>query len=81
MEIAVCVKLDPDKSASFNPEGEHYNLRVLEFIKRKPYHKGMVGNFCPHYCKYEHREWLIHGSVDYAYMHGYSGDAHIIVEE
>lgn len=42
---------------------------VLEVIDRKPFSKGMFGNFCPHYCRYKGKEYMIHGGIDYAYMH------------
>lgn len=81
MDISVCRKIDPDKSHCLDPQGkEHYNLTVLETIDRKPFNKGFMGNFVPHWARYKGKEYLVHGSIDYAYMHGFDNDAYIVID-
>jgi hypothetical protein len=57
-----------------------YNLEHIEDIDRKIFHKGFVGNFVPHYCRYKNKVHSVHGSIDHAYMHGYNYDAYIVIE-
>lgn len=49
-------------------------------ITRKPFIKGFFGNFVPHYCRYKRQVYMIQGSIDYAYMHGYEEDAYIVIK-
>lgn len=42
----------------------------VETVERKPFHKGFFGNFVPHYVRYKTQVYLLHGGIDYAYMHG-----------
>jgi len=49
----------------------------IKTIQREPFNKGFVGNFVPHWCRYKGKIWLIKGSIDHAYMHGYENDAYI----
>ena len=70
MKIHVCKKNDPEKYHCYDPyKGEHYNLTEIETIDRKPFNKGFVGNFVPHWCRYKNKVYLIHGGIDYSYMH------------
>lgn len=55
------------------------NEELVDTIDRKPFNKGFVGNFIPHWARYKNQEYLIQGSIDYAYMHGFNNDAHIII--
>jgi hypothetical protein len=43
---------------------------VVEVVERKPFHKGFVGNFVPHYVRYKNTIHYLFGGIDYAYMHG-----------
>lgn len=69
MKIHVCEKLEQGKYHAYDSVGKHYNLRVLETINRKPFNKGFVGNFVPHWVRYKTKKYLVHGGIDYAYMH------------
>ena len=42
---------------------------LIEVVERKP-HAEMCGNFNPHWVRYHGKDWLVHGGIDYAYMHG-----------
>ena len=55
------------------------NEELIETIDRKPFNKGFFGNFVPHWCRYKKKVYLVHGSIDYAYMHGFDDDAYIII--
>jgi hypothetical protein len=50
---------------------------VIEIIERKPFHKGFVGNFVPHWVRYKGKTYLLKGGIDYAYMHGEPLEAYI----
>ena len=67
----------------FKSDAEHFlsNEILVEEIDRKPFNSGFMGNFIPHWCRYKNRVYLIHGSIDYAYMHGFDDDAYIIIRE
>ena len=54
--------------------------KFIETIYRKPFNKGFLGNFIPHWCRYKRKVYLVRGSIDYSYMHGYDNDAYIVVE-
>lgn len=58
----------------------YVNNIYFKTINRKPFNKGFMGNFVPHYCRYKNEVHLIIGSIDYAYMHGYENDARIDVK-
>lgn len=76
MKIQVCKKIDPEKYHHDD------NREVIETIERKPFNRGFIGNFVPHWCKYKGREYLIHGGIDYAYMHDVDETGfYIIVDE
>ena len=75
MKIQVCKKKDESKHHCW-PD---YNLDLIETINRKPFNKGFFGNFVPHWCRYKNQEYLVHGSIDHAYMHGFDNDAYIVV--
>lgn len=80
MRIHVCKKIDPDKHHSFDPYvKDHYNLEEISIIERKPFNKGSVGNFIPHFCRYKNKKYLVHGGIDYAYMHDVNPDGFYIV--
>ncbi len=79
MEITVCRKIDLNKYHCLSLDGDHYNLAVVEVIDRKPFHKGFCGNFVPHWVRYKCKKYLVHGSIDSAYMHGYRNDAYIVI--
>ena len=53
--------------------------KVIEVIKRTPFHKGFVGNFVPVYVRYNSQPYFLHGGWDYAYMHGTPTEAWIEV--
>lgn len=53
--------------------------KVIEVIKRIPFHKGFVGNFVPVYVRYKSKVYFLHGGWDYAYMHGTPTEAWIEV--
>jgi len=55
------------------------NEILVEEVNRKPFNKGFVGNFVPHWCRYKGKKYLVQGSIDHAYMHGFEDDAYIIV--
>ena len=55
------------------------NKKLVEVIDRKPFNRGFIGNFIPHWCRYKGKEHLIHGSIDHAYLQGYQDDAYIIL--
>lgn len=44
---------------------------LVEVIDRKPFHRGFLGNFVPHYARYKGKVYLLRGDLDYAYMHGH----------
>ena len=76
MKINVCKLKDKSKYHCW-PD---YNLALIETIDRKPFNKGFFGNFVPHWCRYKREVYLVHGSIDYAYMHGFDNDAYIVVD-
>jgi len=39
-------------------------------IKRKPIIKGFIGNFIPHWARYQKKTYIIQGGIDYEYMRG-----------
>lgn len=57
------------------PDEKYYE----KTINRKPFHNGFVGNFVPHFTRYNRSLYLIHGSIDSAYMQGYDDDAYIVL--
>lgn len=64
-------------------DGEWYlkdKMELIEIIERKPFHRGFLGNFVPHYCRYKGQVYSIYGSIDHAYIHGYSNDAYICID-
>jgi len=81
MEINVCEKIDQNLSEYFdqNGNGEHYNLKEIEIINRKPFNRGFFGNFVPHYVRYKNKEYILHGGIDYAYMHGQPSFNYIVI--
>lgn len=64
----------------FENEEECPDCKMIETIDRKPFNKGWFGNFVPYWCRYKRKLYLIHGSIDYSYMHGYALDAYIVIE-
>lgn len=81
MKIHVCREIDKDKFHGFDPDRKnHYNLELVETINRKPFHKGFVGNFVPHYCRYKNKEYYVFGGIDYAYMHDIDRNGLYIIE-
>ncbi len=46
------------------------NGKKITVIKRRPVVKGFVGNFVPHWARYNNEIYLIKGGIDYEYMHG-----------
>ncbi len=46
------------------------NGKRVSIIRRNPIVKGFFGNFIPHWARYQKKVYLIHGGIDYAYMHG-----------
>ena len=75
MKINVCKKIDKSKYQCW-PD---YNLELIETIDRKPFNKGFIGNFVPHWARYKNEVYLVHGSIDHAYMHGFDNDAYIVI--
>lgn len=65
---------DPDH---YIPEENHY----IETIERKPFNRGWMGNFVPHWTRYKRNIYLVKGSLSYSYMHGYDNDAYIVINE
>ena len=80
MKVMVCRKRDKDKYHHYTPPTGFYNLKLIEEIDRKVFNKGFFGNFVPHYCRYKNEVYLVHGSIDHSYMHGYDNDAYIVIE-
>lgn len=74
-KISIKVFQELENSNSWNTA----TMKFIETIKCKPFNKGFVGNFVPHWCKYKGKNYLIRGSIDYSYMHGYDNDAYIIL--
>ena len=54
--------------------------KVLKVINRKPFHNGFVGNFVPHWVRYNKKEYLLKGGIDSAYIQGEPPEAYIEVE-
>ena len=46
------------------------NGKVLKVIDRTPFHNGFVGNFVPHWVRYNTKEYLLRGGMDCAYLQG-----------
>jgi len=42
----------------------------VTIIRRKPIVEGFVGNFIPHWARYQKKVYRIQGGIDYEYMHG-----------
>ena len=78
MKIHICRKIDEDKFHSFSVDGD--NLELVEIVDRKPFHRGFVGNFVPHYCRYKNKEYYVFGGIDYAYMHDIDRNGLYIIE-
>ena len=55
------------------------NEELIDTIERKPFNKNFFGNFVPHWCRYKKKVYLVQGSIDHAYMHGFDDDAYIII--
>ena len=54
--------------------------KVLGMINRKPFNRGMMGNFCPHWVRYKKKEYLLHGGIDSSYIQDKQIEAYIEVE-
>jgi len=84
MKVKVFRRIDKDMMFHYYPDKEGnpvtYNLEHIEDIDRKVFHKGFVGNFVPHWCRYKNKEYSVHGSIDHAYMHNYNNDAYIVIK-
>lgn len=80
MKINICIKLNPDKYHHFDPYNrKHYNLMQVGVIDRKLFNKGFCGNFVPHWVRYKRKQFLVHGGIDYAYMHNVEMNGFYIV--
>ena len=75
MRIRVYKKCD----RHYIPDENCKDCELIETIDRKPFNKGFIGNFIPHWVRYKNEKHLILGSIDYAYMHGYENDAYIAI--
>lgn len=51
----------------------------LGTIERKPFHKGFVGNFVPHWVRYLCKVYQLQGGWDTAYIRGKPDEAYIEV--
>ncbi len=70
MKLNLCMKLNPNSHHCFDPYNRrHFNLMQVGVIDRKVFNKGFFGNFVPHWARYKGKELLVHGGIDYNYMH------------
>jgi len=72
MKIEVRTKKDYIK----NTGGE-----IIKIIDRKPFNYGFMGNFIPHWVRYQNKEYLLKGGIDAAYIQGEQEEAYIKINQ
>ncbi len=55
------------------------NEKLVTIINRVVYHRGWVGNFVPHFCRYKNQEYQVFGGIDYGYMHEHDNSNNYII--
>ena len=80
MGKSISIKVMKRVSKEISPNCTQYDMEEIELINRIPFNRGFIGNFVPHYCRYQSKVHLIRGSIDYSYMHGFDNDAYIVID-
>ena len=62
-------------------EGKLVGGNILKIIERKPFQTGFVGNFIPHWVRYNKKEYLLHGGIDSSYIQEQEIETYIEVEK
>ena len=69
------------RSEKIYKNGKFIGGNVLKTINRKPFNRGFVGNFVPHWVRYNKEEYLLKGGIDSAYIQGEPVENYIELKE